>query len=385
MDQQKLQFRVGLFVLVSLSIAGVLIVRFGDLRSYWEERYALAIQFDAAPGVFPGTPVRVNGVLIGRTRAVLLDDAEAGVLVIVDIDADRRLRTDSQPVIVRSLLGDSSIEFSAGASPDYIAPNMRLRGLSPQDPMDIVRRMEEQLGVVVASFDATSAEWRKVGENFNGLMETERGHLTQVIEKTALAIDDFARTMQAAQEALANANAVVADPEIQRRLRETIAALPELVQETRDTIAAARLSVQRSGESLQKININLDQVQQATAPLAENSRQLVTRLDGGLVQLESLLTELHAFARVLNDKDGTVQRLVADPRLYDNLNKSAGAMSLLLENLEPTLRDVRIFADKVARHPEILGVSGAISGSTGLKEAPEGPPRQSAQPSGAMR
>jgi hypothetical protein len=32
----------------------------------------------------------------------------------------------------------------------------------------------------------------------------------------------------------------------------------------------------------------------------------------------------------------------------------------------------------VARHPEVLGVSGAISGSSGLKEA--NPPRQSANP-----
>jgi phospholipid/cholesterol/gamma-HCH transport system substrate-binding protein len=29
-----------------------------------------------------------------------------------------------------------------------------------------------------------------------------------------------------------------------------------------------------------------------------------------------------------------------------------------------------VFADKVARHPESLGVSGAISPSSGLKEGP---------------
>lgn len=371
MDEQKLQFRVGLFVLVSLAIGGVLIIRFGDLQKYWEETYALAIQFDEAPGVRPGTPVRMNGIRIGSVRKVLLDEAEPGVLVVVDIEQGRKLRTDSSAMIVRSLLGDSTLEFSPGKSSDYIPPNMKLRGTAPQDPLEAVRRMEVQLAETLESFRATSQEWQTVGQNMNSLMETERGHLSEVIEKAAASLDDFAKTMHSAQAMLASTQELVADPEMQAHLKQTIAALPELVQETRDTIAATRVSVQNAGESLTKVNTNLDQIQQATAPLAEHSRLLVSRLDGGLLQLESLLTELNSFATVLNEKDGTLQRFTTDPRLYENLTKSTAATAVMLENLGPTLRDLRIFADKVARHPEILGVSGAITGSSGIKEASE--------------
>ena len=379
MDEQKLQFRVGMFVLVSLTVATVLVVRFGDIEKYWQETYALAIQFDEAPGIQPGTPVRMNGILIGRTRKVLLDEAEAGVLVVVDIEADRKIRTDSAPIIVRSLLGDATIEFSPGKASDTIPPNMKLKGQAPQDPLELVRRMEIQVTETLDAFRATSTEWQTVGANMNELMETERGHLSEVIEKTALALDDFAKTMHSAQAILADTQQLVADPEMQAHLKETIAALPDLVQETRQTIAAARMSVENAGTSLDKINTNLDQVQQATAPLAEHSRLLVSRLDGGLLQLESLLTELNTFATVLNDEDGTLQRFATDPQLYENLSKSTAAMAVLTQNLEPTLRDIRIFADKVARHPELLGVSGAISGSSGLKEASEANRRQGVQ------
>lgn len=368
MDEQKLQFRVGAFVLTSLAIAAGLIIRFSDLRRYWEPTYALAIQFDQAPGVQPGTPVRMNGILIGRTRKVLLDEAEPGVLVVVDIEADRNLRTDSTPLIVRSLFGDATIEFTPGTSSDHIPPNTRLKGDSPEDPLDTVHRLEQQLAQTMEAFRETSSEWRTVARNVNLLMETERGHVGEVIEKTALALDDFARTMHAAQEMVANTQKLVADPAMQRHLQETIAALPSLVQETRDTISAARVSVERASASMEKVNLNLDQVQQATAPLAEHSRTLVARLDGGLLQLESLLTELNTFATLVNQRDGTLQRFTTDPRLYENLNQSAAALAVLTENLEPTLRDLRIFADKLARHPEVLGVRGAISGSSGLKE-----------------
>jgi phospholipid/cholesterol/gamma-HCH transport system substrate-binding protein len=391
MDDHRLQFRVGLFVLVSLAIATVLIVRFGDVRKYWEKTYALAIQFDEAPGVQPGTPVRMNGISIGRTRKVLLDETENGVLVVVDIEADRKLRTDSTPMIVRSLFGDSTIEFSPGSASDHIPPNMKLKGTAPQDPLEVVRRMElrvtetlEAFQATTASFRATSDEWKLVGQNMNSLMETERGHISQIVAKTAAALDDFAKTMHAAQAMLADTQNLVADPQMQAHLKQTIAALPDLVQETRDTIAAARLSVQRAGDSLEKVNANLDQVHEATAPLAAHSQKLVARLDGGLLQLESLLTELNQFATVLNDKDGTLQRFTSDPRLYENLTRSSAALAVLTENLEPTLRDLRIFADKVARHPEVLGISGAIEGSSGLKEVPESD-RTASQPGGARR
>ena len=42
----------------------------------------------------------------------------------------------------------------------------------------------------------------------------------------------------------------------------------------------------------------------------------------------------------------------------------------LLPKLEPILKDVNVFTDKIARHPESLGIRGAISPSSGLKESP---------------
>ncbi len=38
------------------------------------------------------------------------------------------------------------------------------------------------------------------------------------------------------------------------------------------------------------------------------------------------------------------------------------------KNLEPILRDLRQFSDKVARNPELLGVGGAVRPSNGLKD-----------------
>ncbi len=378
MTERQLQFRVGLFVLAALAICTALVLKFGDLQRYWQQTYQLGIHFDAAPGLQTGTPVRNNGIPIGSVSDVLLDEKDGGVLVVVDIEADRKLRKDSQPMLVRTLLGDASIEFSPGVSKEVLPPNTKIKGVAPSDPMEIIQRLEGNVTETLAAFQATSREWQKVGAHVNALVETQQGNLDEVIERAALALEQFTGTMRTANVTLTSANQILADPQLQQDLKDTVAALPKMVHETRETITAARTSIQ-------KISDNLDNLSRATDPLAEHSRAMVVKLDGGLGQLESLLTELNTFAKLMNTEDGTLQRFASDPELYENINRSAQALTVLVQNLDPILRDVRIFSDKIARHPELIGVSGAIKGSSGLKDAPEQPARGGVLQTGGVR
>ena len=366
MSERQLQFRVGLFVLLSMGICLVLVIQFGDINKYWEETYQIGIHFESAPGLQSGTPIRQNGISIGSVSDVLLDDVDGGVLVVAEIQSDRQLRRDSRPTLVRTILGDASIEFSAGASLEHLPPNSKVEGVAPADPMEIVRRMESSVTDTLDAFTATSEEWQQVGRNLNMLVETRQGSLDEVIERAADALATFTRTMETADSTLTEANRVFADPELQQNLKDSVAALPLMARETRETIAAARTSIEQ-------INANLDNLQEATDPLAEHSRSMIVKLDNSLGQLESLMTELNTFAVMVNSEDGSLQRFAADPALYENLNDSAAAMTSLVESLDPIVRDVRIFSDRIARHPELLGVSGAVRGSTGIKDDETGP------------
>ena len=370
MTERQIQFRVGLFVLFSFGICTALVIHFGDVQKYWQTTYQIGIHFDSTPGLTKGTPVRQNGIGIGSVSDVLLDEQDGGVLVVVEIQADRKLRRDSRPALVRTLLGDASIEFSAGVSREYLPPNTKVDGIAPSDPMEIVQRLEQNVSTTLVAFEETSREWQLLAQNVNSLVETQQGDLDDVIERAAMALHQFTQTMQTADTTLTEANQILADPEVQANLKETVAALPQMVNETRVTIAAARTPVQ-------KISENLDNLSEATDPLADHSRSMVVKLDGSLGQLESLLTELNTFAAMMNAEDGSMRRFASDPELYENLNLSAAALTNLVQNLDPIVRDVRVFTDKVARHPELLGVSGALRGSSGLKDVSEQQPGRS--------
>jgi len=366
MSDAKLQFRVGLFVIITVVLAGGLVFRFGDMRWLWEPRYTVVLNFDEAPGVQPGIPVRKNGITIGRVREVFFDEEQGGVTVLVEIISRHQLRKDTQARLSLSLLGDATIEFTAGQSPELLKQGTRLKGSLPADPLRLVERLETKVGMTLDAFAETSREWTLVARNVNQLVDTNRGQLDQVIEQAAESMHQFSLTMR-------HANQLLGDPQNQQNLRETLAALPAMIRDTRAAIVAVRSAVETAESNLKNLNA-------VTQPLAKHSESIVSKLDGSAGNLELLLAELNQFARLLSSEEGSLRMLVSDPSLYRNLNRSASSLDILLRSVQPIAQDLRILSDKLARHPELLGVGGALRGSSGLKTSEEAEAPRTQQP-----
>jgi DNA-binding transcriptional LysR family regulator len=90
-----------------------------------------------------------------------------------------------------------------------------------------------------------------------------------------------------------------------------------------------------------------------------------------------------AFAK----ENGTIQKLITDPTVYRNIDDAAASLARILARSEKITRDLEVFADKVARRPELIGIGGALRPSGGLKELPgapsyrpDWPPASSARP-----
>ncbi len=342
---------------------GWLVFQFGKLHKLLEPGYAIAVHVPSAEGVHPGTGVRQHGIVVGRVKEIRFDEQRGGVLLVVNVDGEHKLRTGTKAKLVTSLLGATSIDLVPGTGDDYLPPNSLLKGTPAADPFEIVNRMEERVATTLESFEATSTQWGQVGENVNTLIEGNEDRLHDVVERSAVALEEFAATMKSANLAMQSADRLLGDPEMQKHIRETLETLPKLAGDTREAVTAMRAAV----TSVEK---NLENLEDATAPIAEHSRTIVAKLDKTLSNLQSVSDDLDEFSRTIREEEGTVQKLMTDPKLYNNLNNSAASLAALMRNLEPAVRDLRIFSDKVARHPELIGVGGALRGSSGVKEAP---------------
>ena len=140
--------------------------------------------------------------------------------------------------------------------------------------------------------------------------------------------------------------------------------------------ATSKASITLARRTIESAQKNFDNLQNVTDPLAKSAAPIMTKLDRTLTNLDQLSGELAKLSKLAASEDGSLRKIVADPELYRNLNRSSESLSILLNNLEPIVRDVRIFTDKVARHPELLGVSGALRGSSGIKDATDAEPNR---------
>jgi len=254
-----------------------------------------------------------------------------------------------------------------------LSPGAELVGASAESPFAAVERMESRVNESLANLEATSEEWKMVAANINMLLEDNRKPVDEMIAKSLASVEEFGVAMQAAtrtltetQTAIGTVNEFLSDPVYQGHLKKTVETLPVMVQQTTETLAAAQ-------STLAGIDRNLKNLEAVTSPIANRSETYAAKLESTLANLDGLTGQLNAFSQLLTKEDGSLNQLASSPELYRNLNMSAASLSILLTNLQPIMKDMRVFSDKIARHPELLGVGGAMRGSSGIKDAPVQP------------
>ncbi len=128
-------------------------------------------------------------------------------------------------------------------------------------------------------------------------------------------------------------------------------------------------------------------VRAVTKPLAAKSESLVKNVTDSAEQLNRLVTEIRGIVAGFGKEGGSLQKLISEPGVYQNLDAAAGSLARILVRSEKIARDLEVFADKVARRPELIGIGGALRPSGGLKDLPgaqsyrpDWPPAASARP-----
>ncbi len=355
MNDRVMQFRVGVVVLATAIIAGILIVLFGDLPSLVQSTYPLKMSFTDARGIATGTPVRKNGILVGRVAGVELD-ARGGVSVVADIDSHVPIYRDEQPRIASTILGDSEIQLVPGIirpPRQRIAADEVLPGAVSKDPFEVFATLEPKLGSALESLSQASESVAKLSANIDRIMLGEDDAFGKMVRKTESALDSFSLAMN-------NINDVLGDPADRAKLKDTLAALP-------DVMADVRKTVQGMGTTIDTADRNLRNLEGLTKPLGERGAGMVAQVDRTIGRLDETLQQAALFTKALNESQGTLGKLVRDPQVYNDLAQAAANVNGLTKELRPIVNDVRVFADKIARHPEQLGVRGALDRRPGLK------------------
>ena len=377
MEDRRLQFNIGLFVVAAMVILGILI--FLNSEGF-RSQYTIFVKPQTAPGVTKNTPIRKNGILIGRVGRVKTEDDH--VLLSLKIDADEKVHAnDVVSIGTDSFLGDAVVEIipvAAATRGERLGEGGNLSTVTiKRNPLEIVDlamnlegKIEETLAAVRRAGDSIDAAGQGVKKLTDQVQEAIGDNNSNFKDM----ITNFQDTSKKAQAALDNFNKlfegindVVGDEEFKNRIRETVKKIPEVFDELKTTIASTRDTINTFREVSASADKNLKNLEPFTDALKENGKDIIAQINKSLQNVDGMMGEIKKFAgsiEKINAGEGTIGKLIHDPTVYNNINGAAENVKRITTQLEPLLKDLRMFGDSIARDPGQLGVRGALNPRT---------------------
>ncbi len=383
MDENILKFRVGIFVVIAMLILGILIF----LNSEgWTQKYTVYIKPVSAPGVTVGTPVRKNGILIGRVKSVSSEDDH--VLLGLAINEDETIyENETCSIGSESFLGDAVVEVlplpkeqrGNQVQADHVMQRVAVRR-NPMEVVDVAINLESDITETLEVVRTAGRAINEAGTSVTTLTNTVQGALDDEDSEIMALVREFKSTSTKAQVAIdnfnrlfENANDLVGDPKLKGEIRQTIATLPEIFEEIRIAVAETRKTVTSFQSVSGNANKNLENLEPFTEALKNEGPDILTQVRESLDEVDGLVSGIKGFTDSLGklqESEGTIGKLLNDTEIYDNVLETVENVRELSQRLEPLMNDVRMFADALARDPGIVGVRGALDrrpGKTGYK------------------
>jgi phospholipid/cholesterol/gamma-HCH transport system substrate-binding protein len=363
MEDRVIQYRVGLMVLATLVIGAILIVLFSDPQRWLRGRYEVHVRFADVRGVQRDTPVRKNGILIGRVSDVDFHP-QGGAQVTLSIDGNRPLYRHETCRVRTALMGDATLEFvSQPGQPKSDQPIQEgdvIEGSATGDPFAAIANLEDDLEGLIATMDQAGQDISDVSRRVSTLLDENDERLSELLTKSSDMVDSI-------RSAADSADALLGDPEMRDNLKSTLDLLPDVFADARDLVRGLK-------GTQAKLDRNLDNLERFTEPLGERSEELLTKLDGTLTKADRLFENLADFSEALNSEEGTLGRLLHDEELYNHLNDAVANVEDMTSDLRPLIRqlrpivqDVRVVTDKLARDPGQIGLKGVFQRQGGTK------------------
>jgi len=317
MTEAARNFWVGTFVVVSLIVLATLMAWFGETPEWLggNEWPLKIIGVRELRGVQPGSPVHLNGVEIGRVKALEFLNAERpdrGVTIVTKINERYTIPRGATARVYGATLGIGTghidILVEAGADAAEFSPLPKVGAEITGEMRSIVNEiitkdMIDTVQRTITNFGNFADAATPVAQNLSALLEQRP--VQKVSEPGSEVTANLATVVERIDQLVANLNVVLGDVNVQGDVKAVVHDLKTATTELRETMELWRTSSQKIADnlttSIDKTEANLDR---SFVKLNE----LLDNLDAGA---KSLATSL----QVVAEGRGTAGLLVRDSRL----------------------------------------------------------------------
>jgi len=230
--------------------------------------------------------------------------------------------------------------------------------------------------------------YKPLGEDLRGLLKVVEPELTASLKSLRILTeragmfltDDNRKSITDILKTLQTASADLLTEENKKNVNAILKNVNAGSEDLTKTIRLAAILLDRAEGTLKELNGRLAEAKglianfdKASKPIADNAEPVMKNIALAAENLSKTLIDARAAIAAFNKSDGTVGKILNDPQLYNQLVDAASNLNRTLIRAEKIAKDLEVFADKVARKPETIGIGGALRPSTGLKEAPTAP------------
>ncbi len=382
MDERILKFRVGILVVISMLILGILILTISG-KPFFGSSYQISGETKNAAGISSGTPIKKFGLPIGRVTKVAPSPNGEGVTVWMSIQESddngqkRTIDTSKEMAVIgsESILGDVVINIESIEDPNEGSSIKSEIIIKKNNPIEAVlgekgAKLIEGLGNLVGNDTEQDDTEKKLNlselankidqaagkiTEIIGAPDDESNNLFTTIKKIQTTSDSITSMFQRQEnqpnfaDAIANFdNLLGANGEAQTTFRGTLNSIDESIKETsksiRDTsdLAGNTLEVYKeipnewNGDIKDKVIEFIDNAGRTVKSLKAEPNSLIKNA----LTDEKLGTDFNEINKNISEITRTTKDIVE--------NK---AIESILVKLDLLLTDLRFFGDSLARNP----------------------------------
>jgi phospholipid/cholesterol/gamma-HCH transport system substrate-binding protein len=313
------QVRVGALILVSLLLIAYAVYRVGGVFDVFARRYEIVTLVPSGLGLREGAPVTLAGQRIGQVSRIdfipverKVGDNNLRVVLAINVRVQDQIRRDSRAFLrTQGLLGDKFVDIEPGTAGARIlaAGDTIVAGES----LD----MDQFLALAAGALDQATGIVADLQDLTGGLVRGE-GTVGRMLQDDRLYVDLTATTSEL-RRTLADINR--ADGTFGRLIRD-----PALYQRLQGAVARV--------DSLGAMVLHSN----GTLGMLLRDDALYRSVLGTAAAADTAVVGMSGFVRRMTEGEGTVQRLLTDPALYDEFLKAVVDVQTLINDirLNPT-------------------------------------------------
>lgn len=123
-----LNFVVGLFIIIGVLAFVWLSFNATDTSGRFSKKYSVSATFDNVGSLKVNAPVMISGVRVGKVKSIALDPILFDAKVILDLEEQYKIPTDTTAMIYTSgLVGEQYVALDPGGSEEDLQDGGRIR------------------------------------------------------------------------------------------------------------------------------------------------------------------------------------------------------------------------------------------------------------------